>query len=88
MHAVLNQNQVEMMKITLTLTLDIDPRITLPQLRAHVKDAVQFWGRQLHPMDPLFSGIKVKKIETEEKHRTRINKEIQRDLMDSITFQK
>ncbi len=52
------------MKIQGTLTVDLVLRhpVNMRELKAHVKDAVQSWGGQLHPSDPLFDGIQIAKV--------------------------
>jgi hypothetical protein len=46
------------MKVKVLVTIYLNHPVGVMELRYYVKDAVETWNGQLHPEDPLRTGIK------------------------------
>lgn len=44
-----------MKRVTLTVSLTVLDEVTAAEVREYVREAVEVWGGQRHPDDPLFS---------------------------------
>ncbi len=50
--------------VVLTITGTVDRDVTLMNLKHFAQDALETWGGQFHPDDPLFESMKVRDINT------------------------
>ena len=57
-----------MAKHFFTLTVDVKG-VSKPELRNYIKEAIECWGGQLHPADPLFNLRGCVKVRHEAKVR-------------------
>lgn len=57
-------------RVSTTLAFDVDDAVTLSELRKYIKDALETWGGQRHPNDPLFDSLSNVRIVTFEKATT------------------